>query len=60
MELWIKCGSTDFEASSPDLKACVNNQEERLTSAIINFRDVNSNDKKPWICLNFYSTSFFA
>ena len=27
-------------------KACVNNQEEQLNSVIINFRDVNSNDKK--------------
>ena len=31
---------------SPILKACINNQGERLTSAIINFRGVNSNDKK--------------
>ena len=60
MELWRKYGSTDFEASSPILKACVNNQEEQLTSAIINFRNVNSNDKKTWICQSFYSTSFFA
>ena len=28
------------------LEACINNQQERLTSVIINFRDVNSNDKK--------------
>ena len=31
---------------SPILEACINNQQERLTSVIINFRDVNSNDKK--------------
>ena len=47
MELGGKYVSTDFETSSPIiLKTCVNNQEKRLTSAIINFRDVNSNDKK--------------
>ena len=31
---------------SPILEACINNQQERLTSVIINFRDANSNDKK--------------
>ena len=31
---------------SNPFKACANNQEEWLTSAIMNFRDVNSNDKK--------------
>ena len=31
---------------SHPLKGCVNNQKERLTSAIMNFRNVNSNDKK--------------
>ena len=46
MELWRKDGPTDFETSSPILKACIKNQEERLTSAIIKLRDVNSNDKK--------------
>ena len=37
MELWRKYGSTDFETSSPILKAFINNQEERLTTAIIKF-----------------------
>ena len=65
MELWRKYGSTDFETSSPILKVCINNQEERLTSAIINFHDVNSNEKTKqkknnWIGLSFYSTRVFA
>ena len=53
MELWKKYGSTDFETSSPILKACVINQEEWVTSAIINFRDLNSNDKKKTIASGF-------
>ena len=47
MELWRKYGSTDFETSSLILWKLVLNQEERLTSGIMDFRDVNSNDKKP-------------
>ena len=60
MELWRKYGSTDFETSSPILKACVNNQKERLTLAIINFHDVNSNDKKTVDSPKFLQHKLFA
>ena len=45
-----------WDLLSYPLKARVNNQEEWLTSANINFRDVNSNDKKTncyGICVRF-------
>ena len=35
-----------WDLISHPMKACINNQEERLTSVNVNFRDVNSDDKK--------------
>ena len=45
-----------WDLLSHPLKACVNNQEKWLTSANINFCDVNSNEKKTncyGICVRF-------